>query len=187
LNIALNIALIQLKVNFIQPKLLFLTISCIMFQVKIINTLFMGSAMVQSNTTKRALVMPPATAALLVKRLIKAYQLKDITALSKALGYKVRTIKGWLKNGKVPLAVVFRCHDGTGVSLDWLTQDVQSTGLLPPGTVDGLHHCVSKTLTGAVNEGLIAPVGDAGISTAAVDLSQWLLQWLQAENVWHSG
>ncbi len=56
----------------------------------------------------------------IVKRLMKAWGLKEQQALAKYLGLHDNTVNNWVQNRTLPWKAILTCHQETGHSLDWL-------------------------------------------------------------------
>lgn len=56
----------------------------------------------------------------IVERLMEAYQVSNYTALAERMGVGKSTVSRAAHTDSAPAELLLRCHDDTGVSLDWL-------------------------------------------------------------------
>jgi hypothetical protein len=62
----------------------------------------------------------------ILKRMADAWQVEGKKGIAEIVGCHPKMPGNWIKDGSVPLSVIYTCHLDTGVSLDWLYNGVLS-------------------------------------------------------------
>lgn len=123
---------------------------------------------------------------LIIGRILKSYELKEVKELATVFNCTYGAIKNWGSSGKVPLDPLFQCHFETGSSLDWLVHGTDPIVVFNRQRANDLTGHMSAELSSGARYKLIEEKCEGGIEMLAAGLSESLLNWMKIKIIEHS-